>query len=84
MVPVDGLRGEFFRAGGFDGVDPACKRAEEPEESVLELVGWNYPGRPRRLADLHGRSGLERGVDGPGMGSFPCLFRNAEYALMNF
>ena len=42
------------------------------------------------LSHPAGRAGtLWRGrvfedVDEPGIGSFPCLFKNAEYALMNF
>lgn len=77
-VPVDGLRGEFFGAGGFDRVDPACGN----EGQGVSIRAQSFPSGFFLLV----RTGVPfmKGVDGPGIGSFPCLFKNAEYAMMNF
>lgn len=68
VEPVDGLGGELLGGTGLDGVDPTWERG---------LVLWRMSGE----LDLGvGREGLVI----PGIGSFPCLFKKAAYASMNF
>lgn len=72
VVPVDGLRWELLGGAGLDRVNPTCDIALA--SGLLKITSL-----PPAVA-TEGRKGKYV----PGIGSFPCLFKKAEYALMNF
>lgn len=79
VVPVDGLRRELVGCGGLDGINPTCKN------EALVFVAL-YTGMDPRVCEFTAlkdlKDTLNRNI--PGIGSFPCLFKKAAYASMNF
>lgn len=68
VEPVDVLRREFFCGASLDGIDPTYERNRQHKIGVRRQNRGE--GRVRAFI--------------PGIGSFPCLFKKAEYASMNF